>query len=151
LLCRAAPPAAQARRALAPSTPPTLGSRRQQHLPWAALQRRDLLGSADYGLRQQRIQNEQDALFASEDVTATLRRTRQMMAQNIEQAAGNLSVLDSSTAKLMEARDELRCGAQRPAAAVACSCPEAAATCSWRGWEPGRQAAGEPTSSSGDG
>lgn len=72
-------------------------------------QRQDLLGAADFGLRQQRIQNEQDALFASEDVTATLRRTRQMMAQNLEQASGNLAVLDASSAKLLEARDEFRC------------------------------------------
>jgi hypothetical protein len=44
-------------------------------------------------MRQHRAASEQEALFGSESVTASLRRTRQMMLQNLEQAGGNLSVL----------------------------------------------------------
>lgn len=57
------------------------------------VQRQELIGSLDFSLRQQKIQTEQDLLYGTEDVTASLRRTRQLMMQNIEQTHGNLSVL----------------------------------------------------------
>jgi hypothetical protein len=61
--------------------------------PAAGQQRAELIGSLDYSARQRRFQSEQELLQGHEDVTAALRRTRQMMRQNVEQQAGNLSVL----------------------------------------------------------
>lgn len=57
------------------------------------LQRRELIGSVDFSQRQQKFAREQDVLTASEDITATLRRTKQLMDQNLEQTHGNISVL----------------------------------------------------------
>lgn len=53
-----------------------------------AEQRASLLGGADVSRLRAAFQGEQDMIAASEDVTASLRRTRQMMAQNIEQSEG---------------------------------------------------------------
>lgn len=71
-------------------------------------QRAELIGSLDYAARQRRIQSEQEMLRGQEDVTAALRRTRQAMAQSVEQQRGNLSVVGAGNAKLGGARDELR-------------------------------------------
>lgn len=57
------------------------------------MQRRELIGSVDFSQRQQKFAREQDVLTASEDITATLRRTKQLMDQNLEQTHGNISVL----------------------------------------------------------
>ncbi len=54
------------------------------------------------------MQQEEDALYASEDVTTVLRRTRQIMAQNVEQNLANLDVLHASNSKLVHTRDELQ-------------------------------------------
>lgn len=57
------------------------------------LQRRELIGSVDFSQKQQKYAREQDVLDGSQDVTASLRRTRQLMMQNLEQTHGNVSVL----------------------------------------------------------
>eukprot|EP00775_Hariotina_reticulata_P011283 gene11283-11433_t len=57
--------------------------------------------------RQQRIASEQDALVGAQDVTASLRRTKQLMMQNIEQTHGNISVLAAGNRRLGQAGDEL--------------------------------------------
>jgi hypothetical protein len=57
------------------------------------LQRQELICAPDFIQRQQRIASEQDALLGAQDVTASLRRTKQLMMQNIEQTHGNISVL----------------------------------------------------------
>jgi hypothetical protein len=57
------------------------------------LQRRELIGAVDYSQRQQKFAREQDVLAGQQDVTASLRRTRQLMMQNLEQTHGNVSVL----------------------------------------------------------
>jgi hypothetical protein len=57
------------------------------------LQRRELIGSVDFSQKQQKYAREQDVLEGSQDVTASLRRTRQLMMQNLEQTHGNVSVL----------------------------------------------------------
>lgn len=56
-------------------------------------QRRELIGAVDFSQRQQKFAKEQDVLEGSQDVTASLRRTRQLMMQNLEQTHGNISVL----------------------------------------------------------
>lgn len=57
------------------------------------VQRRELIGAVDFSQRQQKFAREQDVLEGSQDVTASLRRTRQLMMQNLEQTHGNISVL----------------------------------------------------------
>jgi hypothetical protein len=57
------------------------------------LQRQELIGSVDFSQKQHKFQTEQDMLYGAEDVTTILRRTRQMMMQNLEQTQGNISVL----------------------------------------------------------
>lgn len=59
----------------------------------SVLQRRELIGAVDFSQRQQKYAREQDVLEGSQDVTASLRRTRQLMMQNLEQTHGNVSVL----------------------------------------------------------
>lgn len=59
----------------------------------SVLQRRELIGAVDFSQRQQKYAREQDVLEGSQDVTASLRRTRQLMMQNLEQTHGNISVL----------------------------------------------------------
>jgi hypothetical protein len=61
--------------------------------PHPGQQRAELIGSLDYSARQRKFQSEQELLQGHEDVTAALRRTRQLMMQNVEQQHGNLSVL----------------------------------------------------------
>eukprot|EP00878_Enallax_costatus_P018748 GHUV01019754.1.p2 GENE.GHUV01019754.1~~GHUV01019754.1.p2 ORF type:complete len:189 (+),score=47.25 GHUV01019754.1:233-799(+) len=56
-------------------------------------QRQELIGSVDFSQRQQQIASEQEAEHRAQDVTASLRRTRQLMAQNLEQTHGNISVI----------------------------------------------------------
>jgi hypothetical protein len=56
-------------------------------------QRQELIGSPDFSQRQRKIASEQDALLGAQDVTASLRRTKQLMAQNLEQTHGNISVI----------------------------------------------------------
>lgn len=68
-----------------PPTPPSP--------PLPGQQRAELIGSLDYSARQRKFQSEQELLHGQEDVTAALRRTRQLMLQNVEQQHGNLSVL----------------------------------------------------------
>lgn len=58
-----------------------------------AVQRRELIGAVDFAQRQQKFAREQDVVDKSQDVTASLRRTRQLMLQNLEQTHGNISVL----------------------------------------------------------
>jgi hypothetical protein len=57
------------------------------------VQRQELIGSPDFSQRQRKIASEQDALLGAQDVTASLRRTKQLMAQNLEQTHGNISVI----------------------------------------------------------
>jgi hypothetical protein len=57
------------------------------------MQRQELIGSPDFSQRQRKIASEQDALLGAQDVTASLRRTKQLMAQNLEQTHGNISVI----------------------------------------------------------
>jgi hypothetical protein len=54
------------------------------------------MGAVDFSQRQQKFAREQDVLVGSQDVTASLRRTRQLMMQNLEQTHGNISVLGAS-------------------------------------------------------
>ncbi|KAF6260683.1 hypothetical protein COO60DRAFT_854544 [Scenedesmus sp. NREL 46B-D3] len=70
-------------------------------------QRKELIGSPDFSQRQRRMASEQDALLGSQDVTASLRRTKQLMAQNLEQTHGNISVIAAGNKRLGEAGDEL--------------------------------------------
>ncbi|WIA13039.1 hypothetical protein OEZ85_006647 [Tetradesmus obliquus] len=70
-------------------------------------QRQELIGSPDFSQRQRRIASEQDALTGAQDVTASLRRTKQLMAQNLEQTHGNISVIAAGNRRLGEADDEL--------------------------------------------
>lgn len=62
------------------------------------LQRRELIGAVDFSQQQQRFAREQDVLEGKQDVTASLRRTRQLMMQNLEQTHGNISVLGACAA-----------------------------------------------------
>jgi hypothetical protein len=65
--------------------------RRRAYCP--AQQRQELIGAPDFSRRQQRIATEAEALAGAQDVTASLRRTKQLMMQNLEQTHGNISVL----------------------------------------------------------
>jgi hypothetical protein len=56
-------------------------------------QRKELIGAVDFAQRQQRFASEQEVLTAGQDVTASLRRTQQLMRQNLEQTHGNISVI----------------------------------------------------------
>ena len=57
--------------------------RRRAYCP--AQQRQELIGAPDFSRRQQRIATEAEALAGAQDVTASLRRTKQLMMQNLEQ------------------------------------------------------------------
>lgn len=56
-------------------------------------QRQELIGAVDFSQRQLRLATEQEAVVSSQDVTASLRRTKQLMTQNVEQTIGNIDVL----------------------------------------------------------
>jgi hypothetical protein len=56
-------------------------------------QRQELLSSEDFALKQHQWLAEQDAVAGAEGVTASMRRTRQLLAQNVEHTAANLSVI----------------------------------------------------------
>src|SRR3569833_2137789 len=64
---------------------------RAEHL--VSLQRRQLLSGADLQERQRKYLSERDLKDAADDITESLRRSRQMMAQQLQQATSTLDVL----------------------------------------------------------
>eukprot|EP00897_Mesotaenium_endlicherianum_P008068 jgi/Mesen1/728/ME000011S00070 len=70
-------------------------------------QREALLGGGEKGaLRRRLLQTAAELGGAAEDVTDTLRRTRQIMAQEVERGAATLHVMGESTATLKKAQSE---------------------------------------------
>jgi hypothetical protein len=85
--------------------------------PALFLQRRELIGSVDFSQKQQKYAREQDVLEGSQDVTASLRRTRQLMMQNLEQTQGNISVLGERSKLSQVSHSQGRCRAFQAAKA----------------------------------
>ncbi len=63
------------------------------HPPLQAWQRQRLLGDAAGQQQAKQILSEQQLAAEAEDVTESLRRTRQLMTENLEQTAGTLDLL----------------------------------------------------------
>ncbi|PRW56334.1 ATP-dependent zinc metalloprotease FTSH mitochondrial [Chlorella sorokiniana] len=72
----------------------------------AAEERRELLAGGEAGLRQRRAQTEADAAALAEDVTGGLRRTRQVLAEELEHTSATLAAMEASHAQLGKTKDE---------------------------------------------
>ncbi|GFH29344.1 uncharacterized protein HaLaN_27988, partial [Haematococcus lacustris] len=72
-----------------------------------AQQRKELLAGAALPTLLRKAATEQQVVQGAADITDSLRRTRQVLAQTLEQAAGNLAVVDSGNAVLADTAAEL--------------------------------------------
>eukprot|EP00803_Ostreobium_quekettii_P002132 evm.model.scf_577EXC.6 EVM.evm.TU.scf_577EXC.6 scf_577EXC:46482-51308(+) len=71
-------------------------------------ERQALLGARAAGTVPPTFRNKQEAARGAQDVTESLRRTREMMAQQIALTGSSLEVIDSSTRDLKKAQRELQ-------------------------------------------
>ncbi|KAL4420075.1 hypothetical protein ABPG77_004340 [Micractinium sp. CCAP 211/92] len=69
-------------------------------------ERKELLAGGEAGLRQRRAQLEGDAVAAAQEVTGGLRRTRQVLAEELEHTSATLAAMEASHAALGRTRDE---------------------------------------------
>jgi hypothetical protein len=89
-----------------------------------AWQRQRLLGDAAGQAQQRQILSEQQLAREAEDVTESLRRSRQLMAQNVEQTAGTLDILGGW---LAGARAAAPCAGRGPLPGSCAACQ----SCRW--------------------
>ncbi|KAL4457832.1 hypothetical protein ABPG75_012697 [Micractinium tetrahymenae] len=69
-------------------------------------ERKELLAGGEAGLRQRRAQLEGDTVAAAEEVTGGLRRTRQVLAEELEHTSATLAAMEASHTALGRTRDE---------------------------------------------
>eukprot|EP00798_Chlamydomonas_sp_ICE-L_P021440 gene21440-28406_t len=70
-------------------------------------QRQELLSGVTMEALHRQYRKESDLVAGTQDITDSLRRTRQVLAQQLENTAGNLDVLETTNETLSDARDEL--------------------------------------------
>jgi hypothetical protein len=80
--------------------------RRQTAAAAAAAERASLLGTPEGAARRRAMAAEADVVGAAEGITESLRRTRQMMAEELEHTSATLAAMDASHARLGQTRDE---------------------------------------------
>ncbi|KAI3436768.1 hypothetical protein D9Q98_006180 [Chlorella vulgaris] len=83
-------------------------SQRTLALRSAAEERRELLTGGDAATRQRKLQTEADTVTLAEDVTGGLRRTRQVLAEELEHTGATLAAMEASHSQLAKTGDEYR-------------------------------------------
>eukprot|EP00898_Chlorokybus_atmophyticus_P004317 jgi/Chlat1/4887/Chrsp31S04901 len=71
-------------------------------------QRNDLLAGASDTLRVRKAQTQAEQLETAEDITQSLRRTRQLMVQELEHGTQQISALGDSNTRLLRTKDEYK-------------------------------------------
>ncbi|CAI9118016.1 OLC1v1019515C1 [Oldenlandia corymbosa var. corymbosa] len=82
----------------------------KENLKRTAQQERELLlgGGGESTARRRNLQTKAGMTSAAESITESLRRTRQLMVQEVERSASTLMTLDESTTVLSKAESEYR-------------------------------------------